>query len=246
MTGGDILLALAFGLIAILYAAVGQAGGTGYIAVMGLAGLAPDIIKPTALALNIVVACIGTVRFARAGLLRWPMIAPFALLGLPLSAVGGAIHLAPALYQPLVGALLLAASLQMLLLARARPRPDPDSAPPFGRAALLGGVIGLVSGITGLGGGIFLAPLLLGLRWASPLRTAAISAAYNLLNSTAALATAATTLSILPTALPLWMLAVALGGLAGSWLGLRHLPAGTLRLILASLLLLAGLRMLLA
>jgi uncharacterized membrane protein YfcA len=99
------LLSPIFAIVAILYAAVGQAGGTGYIAVMGLIGFAPDVIKPTALALNILVAAIGCARFYRAGLLTWRTCYPFAILGAPFSLLSGAVHLPASIYQPVVGVL---------------------------------------------------------------------------------------------------------------------------------------------
>ncbi len=98
----SLLLAGVFALIAALYASVGQAGGTGYLAVMGLLGYGPEVIKPTALALNILVAAIGCWRFARLGLLTWRSCYPFAILGAPFSLLGGATHLPPWLYQPVV------------------------------------------------------------------------------------------------------------------------------------------------
>ena len=109
----DILCPVALALIAILYSAVGQAGGTGYVALMGLAGFAPAIIKPTALALHVLVSAIGCVRFYRLGLLTWRSACPFAVLGLPFSLLGGALHLPPSAYQPMVGALMLVAGARM-------------------------------------------------------------------------------------------------------------------------------------
>jgi uncharacterized membrane protein YfcA len=105
----DILFPVALAIVAILYSAVGQAGGTGYVALMGLVDFAPAIIKPTALALNVLVSAIGCIRFYRLDLLTWRTAYPFAVLGMPFSLVGGALHLPPSAYQPVVGALLLIA-----------------------------------------------------------------------------------------------------------------------------------------
>jgi uncharacterized protein len=91
----DILFPVALAVVAILYSAVGQAGGTGYVALMGLAGFAPSVIRPTALALNVLVSAIGCFRFYRLGLLTWRSAYPFTVLGLPFSLVGGALHLPP-------------------------------------------------------------------------------------------------------------------------------------------------------
>lgn len=242
------LLPIIFAITAALYAAVGQAGGTGYIAAMGLLGFAPDIMKPTALALNILVAAIGCARFARAGLLTWRSCFPFAVLGAPFSLLGGAVNLSPSLYQPLVGALLLLASALMI-------RSAPDAAhldrkvpvaPPLIASLLTGGAIGFVSGTTGVGGGIFLAPVILSFGWIDTRQSSAVSAMFNLLNSAAALAGAWATLPGLPGSLPWWLLAVGVGGSIGSWLGSRRLSATMLRYILAALLITAGVRMLFA
>ena len=244
----DILFPVALVIIAIIYSAVGQAGGTGYVALMGLAGFAPGAIKPTALALNILVSAIGCFRFYRLGQLTWRTAYPFAVLGLPFSLLGGALHLPPSAYQPVVGALLLIAGLQMVRSALATKPLDhaaPDT-PPFLGSLLVGGIIGLMSGATGVGGGIFLAPLVLSLGWASTRQTAAISVVFNLVNSAAALAGARATLPLLPARLPVWLVCVGLGGLLGSWMGALHLNPRTLRLLLAFLLLAAATRMIAA
>jgi uncharacterized membrane protein YfcA len=239
------LLSPIFALVAILYAAVGQAGGTGYIAVMGLIGFAPDVIKPTALALNILVAAIGCARFYRAGLLTLRSCYPFAILGAPFSLLGGTVHLRASIYHPVVGVLLLLAAYQTIRSVRVAGLRD-DGAPhqpPFMASMLVGGVVGFVSGITGVGGGIFLAPLVLWLGWVETRQALAVSAAFNLLNSTAALAGAWATMPALPAPLPWWLASVGLGAVIGSWLGAYHLPPRILRTILAALLLVSGLRM---
>lgn len=242
------LLSPIFALVAILYAAVGQAGGTGYIAVMGLVGFAPSVIKPTALALNILVAAIGCARFYRVGLLTWRSCYPFAVLGAPFSLLGGAIHLPASIYQPVVGILLLLAAFQMVRSARFAALRDETAShqPPFMAAMLVGGIVGFVSGVTGVGGGIFLAPLILLFGWVETRQASGVSAAFNLLNSAAALAGAWATIPTFPAQLPWWLLSVGLGAVLGSWLGAHHLPPQVLRVILAVLLLVSGLRMVLA
>ncbi|HLH89286.1 MAG TPA: sulfite exporter TauE/SafE family protein [Xanthobacteraceae bacterium] len=232
-------LVLAF--IAAAYAAVGQAGATGYIAAMGLAGFAPDVIRPAALALNTLVAAIGTARFARAGHLTWRATYPFILLGLPFSILGGATHLPAHIYKPVVGALLIVAAWQMARLARsARATGQPAVAPPLLASLVAGAAIGFVAGVTGIGGGIFVAPLVLWLRWLDMRHTAGLSALFNLLNSAAALAGVWGTSPKLPGELPWWLAAVAVGAALGSWLGVRHLAPSVLRYILAALLLAGG------
>jgi uncharacterized protein len=241
-------LSIVFGIIALLYASVGQAGGTGYVAAMGIFGYSPDVIKPTALALNILVAAIGSLRFARAGLLTWRTCYPFAILGVPFSVLGGATRLPGALYQSTVGALLLLASVQMIRSAGAAVQHDAKAPPnpPFMASRLTGAGIGFVSGITGVGGGIFLAPLVLTFGWVETRQASAVSAIFNLLNSAAALAGAWATLQGLPEPLAWWLLSVGLGGFVGSWFGSLHLSPTLLRYILAFLLVSAGARMILA
>jgi uncharacterized membrane protein YfcA len=234
-----------FAVIAILYASVGQAGGTGYIAAMGLLGFAPDVIKPTALALNILVAAIGCLWFYRAGLLTWRSCYPFGILGAPFSLLGGATNLPAAIYQPVVGTLLLLAAIQIVRSGGTAASADlrESREPPFSLSLIAGGAIGFVSGLTGVGGGIFLAPLVLTLGWVGTRQSAAVSAAFNLLNSATAFAGAWATMPALPAELPLWLTTVGLAALIGSWLGALHLPPRALRYILAALLVSAGVRM---
>lgn len=245
MTGESSWLAVAFLAVATLYAAVGQAGATGYLAVMGTAGFSPEAMKTTALALNLVVAGIGTARFWRAGLLDWRTFYPFGVLGIPFSFLGGSIHLPPAVYQPAVAGILLLAAVQMLRSRHDGDCEDPPATPPILPALAAGAVVGFVSGMTGTGGGIFLAPLILAMNWVAVRRTAAVTAAYNLLNSAAALAGAHGIMAAVPDALPLWAAAVAAGGWIGATLAIRHLPDVAMRRVLAAILLAAGLRLLL-
>jgi uncharacterized membrane protein YfcA len=241
-----ILFSIALALIATAYAAVGQAGATGYIAAMGLAGFSPDVIRPVALALNTLVAAIGTVRFARAGYITWQETYLFILLGLPFSVLGGAAHLSASIYRPVVGILLIAAAWQMVRSARSAVAIDAHEAtrPPSAASIIAGAVIGFVAGVTGIGGGIFIAPLVLTLNWLNTRHAAGLSSLFNLLNSAAALAGLWTRSLIFPPELPPWFAAVAVGGIVGSWLGVKHLPPKMLRYILSALLLAGGLEML--
>jgi hypothetical protein len=233
--------------VAALYAAVGQAGASGYLAVMGFMALDPSVMKPAALILNLTVSAIGTAHFARAGLFRWTTFYPFGVLATPFSFLGGLVTLPARLYYPVVGAILLLAGAEMLRStwrATAAGRRPLAAHPPFWPALAAGGAIGLLSGMTGTGGGIFLAPLILVMGWVEVRRAAAVTAAFNLLNSAAALAGAWPGMPALPPVLPWWLAAAGLGGAIGAWLGSRHLPAATLRGILSAILILSGLRML--
>lgn len=212
---------------------------------MGLAGFTPLAMKTTALALNLLVASIGTIMFLRAGRLSWRNIWPFAILGFPFSLLGGAVHLPDRVYFPVVGIVLILSAVQM---ARTAFRSKPASSetpvtPPFLAALVTGAVIGFVSGTTGTGGGVFLAPIILAMNWATVRQTAATTAVYNLMNSGAALIGANAAWNHLPAALPVWLAAVAAGGSAGAWIGSRYLSDRWLRGVLAVLLLVSGVKL---
>jgi uncharacterized membrane protein YfcA len=246
-----LLPALLF-LAALLYAAVGHAGASGYLAAMALMGVAPAVMKPTALVLNLVVASLGTWRFARAGHLRLRTLAPFVAGSVPLAALGGAWRPDGALYRPAVGVLLLFAAALLVLpgaraaAARETAETDGPRPPAPGVAAGCGAGIGLLAGLTGTGGGIFLSPLLLLRGWAGARDTAGLSAAFILANSLAGLMGNLASTRALPPELPGYVLAVLAGGLLGSQLGLRHLSPLALRRTVALVLLVAAAKLLLS
>jgi len=240
-------LAPFFLIVALFYASVGQAGASGYLAVMSLSGMTPASMKVTALALNLVVAGIGTFQFWRRGLFSLRTFYPFAVLGIPFSLLGGAIQLPSALYNPVVGLILILSAAQMLRSAWKKDTTQSGTMPPppFIPALMTGGMIGFVSGMTGTGGGIFLAPIILAMKWVDLRHAAAVTAGYNLLNSGAALLGAYSLLKFMPSALPLWIVAVAFGGYIGAAIGARYLPETALRYILGLILVLSGIKLVL-
>ena len=230
-------------LAALLYSSVGHAGASGYLAAMALCGVDAATMKPTALVLNILVAAIATVQFRRAGCFSWPLFWPFAVVSAPCAYLGGTI--APAVfYKPVVGVVLIYASYRMLRSASSAPAALREI--PLALALFLGAGIGLLSGLTGVGGGIFLSPLLLILRWAEPRRTAGVSAAFIFVNSLAGLLGHLSNPVSLPEALPWWALAAVVGGTIGSTYGSRRLGGPSLRRLLAGVLVIAGAKLLLA
>lgn len=245
MTQTAILAALLFA-AAILYTAVGHGGASGYLAVMAVVGLSPVVMKPTALVLNILVASIATVRYARAGAFSWSALWPFLIGSVPLAIIGGAVHLPGHVYKPIVGAILLFAAVRLLWPRRGAPPPEVATpAVPTIPAIGAGGVIGMLSGLTGTGGGIFLSPLLLFAGWVDTRRTAGVSAAFILVNSVAGLAGNLASVRALPAALPLWALAAGIGGVIGAELGSRKLGNVALQRVLAVVLVIAGLKLIL-
>jgi uncharacterized membrane protein YfcA len=245
-TSDVILLSLLILIAAALYSSVGHAGASGYLAAMALFGLAPATMKPTALCLNVLVATIATLRFRRAGCFHWPLFWPFAVASIPLAFVGGAVTLPNTIYKQIVGLTLLYAAVRLFLFTRAKAEEAATTTTrtaPLAPSMLWGGLIGLLSGLTGVGGGIFLSPLLLLMNWADTRRTAGVSAAFILVNSIAGLLGNLTNLQALPPALPYFALAAIGGGIIGSEFGSRRLASVTLRRLLAVVLVVAGAKM---
>lgn len=237
-----LILAALFAAAAILYGMVGHAGASAYLAAMALVGLEPAVMKPTALVLNVFVACVVTVRFARAGFVKPVAALPFLLGSVPAAFVGGALTLPGELYRPLVGAMLLFAAVRFGVTAARAGEEFAPRAPRFAAVAS-GAVIGLLAGLTGTGGGIFLTPLLIAAGWAGTRYAAGASVVFILANSLSGLAGNLTAVGNVPPAILLWLPAVVVGGAIGSELGSRRLPAPWVRRALAAVLLVAGLKL---
>lgn len=249
MTYEQLLMLLpAFFLIAGLYTSVGHAGASGYLAVMALLAIAPETMRPTALALNILVASFAFYRFAGAGYFSWRALWPFALGSVPLAALGGSLRLTTGVYYVLAGiALALSAG---VLGWRAYGRPPAEHPADKARIPVLpaiacGAAIGLLSGLTGTGGGIFLSPIVLLAGWAGPRHTGGITAPFILANSATALLAGTATWASLPRELPWLALAVLAGAIAGTWLGLKRLSTRWLLALMALVLAIASAKLIL-
>lgn len=244
MSSGTVaLLCAAIALVAFLYSTVGHAGASGYIAVMTLVGLTPAVIKPSALVLNILVACIASWQFWRAGHFSWPLFWPFAVLSIPCAFLGGYINLPTHFFKLLVGLVLLYSAARFLL---ERKSDDQEVVSPSKPVAIVTGAgVGLLSGLTGTGGGIFLSPLMIFLRWAKTKTASAVSALFILFNSISGLLGNITSTKQLPLfALPLAVAAV-VGGAAGSYLGSQHFSVSFIKKLLAFVLIIAGCKLIL-
>lgn len=241
-----VVAALAAGMLvaAFGYASVGHGGASAYLAAMALAGIAPPEMRPVALLLNILVSSLATWKFWRAGHFRWRLFWPFAAVSIPLAYVGGAITLPGQAYKVLVGLVLLYAAWQLWHSVRAGKEMRELREPPLGWAMLIGAAMGLLAGLTGVGGGIFLSPLLLMLGWAGTKQTSAVAAPFILVNSIAGLAAIVLAKSA-PLPSYVWILApaVIIGGWLGAEYGSRRFANPVVRRVLAVVLALAGAKM---
>ena len=232
-----ILLALA----AALYSAVGQGGGSGYLAVMAYFGIAPEQMKPAALTLNVVVTTVVVYQTLRAGTLQWSLLWPFLATSVPAAFIGGTIQLQHVWYQIIVGLSLIVAGVRLLW----GPTQRNAQPPPVAGALLTGAVFGIVSGLTGVGGGLFLSPFLIYMGWCTMQQNIALSAAFIWFNSSAALAGLFFVAQPWPPGLPLMVVAVLAGTLAARLVTARYQSTSGLQRVLGVVLIIAAFKFLL-
>jgi uncharacterized membrane protein YfcA len=240
MDASHLLIIAAIFVVAILYSSVGHGGASGYLAVMALLGVMPEVTRPTALVLNLFVASIAFYRFCREGHFAWSLFWPFAVTSIPLAFVGGMITLPTHVYKAILGAVLIfaAARLAWNLKTDAEPK-----RPNIWIALVIGAVIGLLSGLVGVGGGIFLTPVLLLMNWSETKTAAGISALFILVNSISGLAGNHQQFAQLTSDVWLWVAAAVAGGIVGSTLGSKRFDSLTLRRVLALVLIFAGVKL---
>ncbi|MBL7965176.1 MAG: sulfite exporter TauE/SafE family protein [Flavobacteriales bacterium] len=242
----QILALFLFFLIAALYSSVGHAGASGYLAVMALLSFAPETIKPTSLILNVVVAGIASWRYLRAGRFSWKVFWPVAVVALPLAYIGGRLQLPPRAFALAAGVFLIASALLMAQRALRQWEEHVPRPMPFAASLAMGAPIGFISGIIGVGGGIFLSPLLIQGRWAALRDVSGISALFIFINSLSGLAGRTSAGLALHPFLPWWLLAVVAGGLLGSWLGVSRFSIRAILVALFLVLMTAGVKLLVA
>ena len=235
----QLLLAGTMFLGAALYTSVGHAGASAYIAAMALFGLPAATMRPTALVLNILVASFGAFRFLHAGLFRMRGCWPFVIGAVPFAFLGGYLQLPGHWHKTIIGIVLLIAAARLLW-----PKPlavlSDWKDPPIALAIPIGAFIGLLSGLTGTGGGIFLTPLLLFMAWSETRTASGISVVFILCNSIAGLLGNYASLKALPAELPLYMVAVMLGAVVGTQLGIHKYAREHLLKALGVVLVIAG------
>jgi len=240
----SLILAALLLLAALLYSSVGHAGASGYLAAMALVGISPAVMKPTALALNILVAVIATFKFYRAGSFSWRIFIPLALAAVPLAYLGGKLSLPAHLYRPLVGLVLIYTAWRSFKTASGASSYQLKN-PSVAILLISGGALGFLSGLTGVGGGIFLSPLLLFFRWAPVKVISGVAALFILVNSIAGIlgVVSASTQPQFHPALLLWGLVVVVGGYIGAEYGSKRLGNPAIQRLLALALLVAGAKM---
>ncbi len=236
-----VYMAVCIGIVAFLYSAVGHAGASGYIAVLTLFSMAPAAIKPTALILNILVACIGTVQFWRAGHFSWRLFWPFAILSIPCAFLGGYLNLPAHIFKLLIGVVLLLSALKFIIDPKEKSAIQPPSRPV---SCGVGAGLGLLAGCTGTGGGIFLTPLVILMGWARTKTASAVSALFILANSISGLAGNLSATKYFPTFAWSFVATALVCGTAGSYLGSRSFSPVIIKRLLAIILTIAGVKLL--
>ncbi|MCB0794592.1 MAG: sulfite exporter TauE/SafE family protein [Flavobacteriales bacterium] len=238
-----VLLLLSLAVIALLFASVGHGGASGYLALMALLGYSQDVMRPSALVMNLFVSGISFVQFARARHFHWSTFWPFAITSVPAAYLGAQVELDPILYRRLLAICLLFAVARLMGLSGKAGPSDRQVVMPL--ALVAGALLGFVSGMIGIGGGILLSPLLLLLRWADAKRTAAVSALFILVNSLSGLIGLGVQGATFEQDVIPWVIAVVLGGAMGGYIGSMRMSEPRLKQVLGFLLLLASIKLLL-
>lgn len=230
-------------IVAFMYASVGHGGASGYLAMMALFGFAPESMKPTALLLNLFVAAISFVHYAKAGHFNKKLFIVFAVASIPLAYVGGMIEVDASIYKKILAVLLVFAILRMLNIFGKES--DTIKEVKIGQGLILGGIIGFFSGLIGIGGGIILSPLILLLHWGKMKEAAAVSALFIWVNSAAGLfGQLSSGVKIDGQAFVLVGIAV-IGGFLGAFYGSKKFNNKLLRYMLAFVLVIACIKLIL-
>lgn len=231
-----------FFIIATLYSSIGHAGASGYLAIMALLSFAPESIKPTSLILNIIVAAIAAYRFISQGYFDKKIFFAFVVFSIPASFIGGYITLPTLYFKLLAGAFLIVSAILLLIKKQKSDDEIKETKNLWLWSSAFGSIIGFVSGIIGVGGGIFLTPLILMFGWTRVKNVSGISALFILLNSVSGLLGHFSALNKVDSNIIYWIIAVIGGGLTGSYLGSKKFNNRIIIYCLFVVLLTAGLK----
>ncbi|WP_312362367.1 sulfite exporter TauE/SafE family protein [Sphingobacterium sp.] len=228
--------------VAFLYSSVGHGGASGYLALMALYGVAPQEMKPTALVLNLFVSMTSFIQYYRGHYFKRDLFITVALASIPLAFLGGTISLEDNLYKRILGAVLLFPIFRFFFFKS----PEESELRPYNTygAVVIGGIVGLLSGMIGIGGGIILSPILILLKWTDQKQTAAISAAFIFVNSLSGLGGMLTQGITFTSNMWLYVAVAFAGGLAGAYLGSKKLNQNALKYVLATVLMMAAYKLL--
>jgi uncharacterized membrane protein YfcA len=242
MADSIIIFYIALFVIAFLYASVGHGGASGYLALMAIYGISPDVMKPTALMLNLFVSIISFIQFYRGGHFRINLFWPLAIGSVPFAFLGGLLHMDASIYKFILGILLVIAVIRFLFFSniQAGETKKPQIIP----ALLIGAAIGFLSGLIGIGGGIILSPILLLLRWSTMKQTAAISALFIFVNSLSGLMGQLLKGINFSADMFMYVVVAFAGGLLGAYAGSLKIKAAALKNVLALVLLVAAYKLL--
>ena len=228
-------------IVAFLYASVGHGGASGYLALMAIFSFAPETMKPTALLLNVFVAGIASYHYYKAGFFNKRLFLFFAIASIPMAFIGGAIEVDASIYKKILGVLLIFAILKMLNVFGKRS--GSINKIKIWQGLIVGGIIGLFSGLIGIGGGIILTPVILLFHWGKMKEAAAVSALFILVNSASALVGQVSSgVQIASDSFILVGIAL-IGGFLGSYHGSRKFNNGLLRYLLAFVLIIASVKL---
>jgi len=237
-----VIAAFLFLLIAILYSSVGHAGSSGYLAIMALLSFAPETIKPTSLILNIVVATIASYKFIKASYFDKRIFLILIATSLPTAFLGGYLTISPKYFKLIAGLFLILASGLLLLREYSKRNNSELVKMPVKWGLAIGSIIGLISGLIGVGGGIFLSPIIIMANWTSIKNASGIAALFILVNSISGLAGHLAAINHVDSNIIYWIIAVIIGGLTGSYLGAVKLQNRIIITCLFLVLLTAGLK----
>jgi uncharacterized membrane protein YfcA len=229
-------------LIAFLYSSVGHGGASGYLALMALFSIAPEVMKPTALLLNLFVSLTSFIQFYRGRHFDWKIFLPFAIASVPMAFLGGLITVDPFIYKKILGILLLVPICRFLFFSNISVQDLKKSNTVL--SLLIGAAIGLLSGMIGIGGGIILSPVLLLLKWTDMKKAAGISALFIFVNSISGLAGQFTKGIHFSPDMVAYVVIAFTGGVCGAYFGSLKFNQSILKYLLAVVLMMAAYKLL--